>query len=60
MASCGFEYDIQKKLVNQHLRDMAQLAVKVRKIEQFKLEKQKQSRPKRSFRKDKVAYIEVE
>lgn len=60
MAVGGFEYDIRKKLVNKLLRDIAQLADKGRQIEQLKLERQKYSHPERSFRKDKVAYADLE
>jgi hypothetical protein len=44
MAGGGFEYAIRKKLDTQHLRDMSQLADKVRQIEKLKAEKAKNSK----------------
>jgi len=56
MAGGGLDYSIQKKLDTQYLRDMAQLADRVRQVERLKAEKARTNRfPKR----EKVAYIEA-
>jgi len=39
MAAAGLEYSIRKKLDIQHLRDMAQLANRVRQVERLRAEK---------------------
>ncbi|XP_057452179.1 uncharacterized protein LOC130743999 [Lotus japonicus] len=55
MAAGGLDYSIRKKIDTQHLRDMAQLADRVRQIENLKLEKEKFNRvPK----KGKIAFVE--
>src|ERR1044072_6373899 len=51
MAVGGLEYSIRNKIDTQHLRDMAQLAGRVRQVERLKAE---------NFKKDKVAYVEPE
>ncbi|XP_050875377.1 uncharacterized protein LOC127079003 [Lathyrus oleraceus] len=57
MAVGGLDYSIRKKLDTKYLRDMAQLADRVRRIECLKAEKSKAGRyPK----KEKVSYIAVE
>src|ERR1044072_130131 len=57
MAAGGLEYSIRKKIDTQHLRDMAQLAGRVRQVERLKAEKFKF---KKNFKNDKVAYVEAE
>jgi len=54
MAVGGLDYSLWKKLETQHLRDMAQLADRVRHVERLKAEK---ARTQKHFRKEKVAYI---
>uniref|UniRef100_A0A151UFP1 Retrotransposable element Tf2 n=2 Tax=Cajanus cajan TaxID=3821 RepID=A0A151UFP1_CAJCA len=58
IAATGLDFLIRKKLVNEQLRDMAQLAEKVRRIEQIKLEKERLRKFDRFVRKEKVAYSE--
>nr|KYP41306.1 hypothetical protein KK1_037326 [Cajanus cajan] len=41
IAATGLDFSIRKKLVNEQLRDMAQLAEKIRRIEQIKLGKER-------------------
>ncbi|XP_045830864.1 uncharacterized protein LOC123922163 [Trifolium pratense] len=43
MAAGGLDYSIRKKLDTQHLRDMAQLANRVRQVERLKIEKARTS-----------------
>src|ERR1044072_874959 len=57
MAAGGLEYSIRKKIDTQHLRDMAQLAGRVRQVERLKAEKFKF---KKNLKKDKIAYVEPE
>ncbi|XP_027337413.1 uncharacterized protein LOC113851132 [Abrus precatorius] len=57
VAIGGLEYSIRKKLINQQLRDMSQLATRVRQIEQLKAEKFVPKKIEKFPRKDKVAYI---
>ena len=58
MASNGLEYSIRKKLLDtQSLKDMAQLARKVRLIEHLKAEKTK---PNKYHKKGKVAYVSTD
>lgn len=56
MAVGGLDYSIRKKLDTQHLRDMAQLADRVRQVENLKEEKARTNKGKRvayvNFRKD--------
>nr|KYP53627.1 Retrovirus-related Pol polyprotein from transposon opus [Cajanus cajan] len=58
IAAIGLNFSIRKKLVNEQLRDMAQLAEKVRRIEQIKLEKERLRKFDRRVRKEKVAHLE--
>nr|KYP38879.1 Pro-Pol polyprotein [Cajanus cajan] len=58
IAATGLDFSIRKKLVNEQLRDMAQLAEKVRRIEQIKLEKERLGKFDKFVRKEKVAYLE--
>ncbi|PNX59109.1 hypothetical protein L195_g051249, partial [Trifolium pratense] len=44
MAAGGLDYSIRKKLDTQHLRDMAQLADRVRQVERLKAEKARSSK----------------
>ena len=56
MAAGGLDYSIRKKLDTQYLRDMAQLADRVRQVERLKAEKAKTNRfPK----KEKVAHVDT-
>ena len=52
MDSGGLDYSIRKKLDTQYLRDMAQLADRVRQLERLKEEKARANKNKR------VAYVE--
>lgn len=54
MVVGGLDYSIRKKLYTQHLRDMAQLADRVRHVERLKSEK---ARTRKHFRKEKVAFV---
>ena len=56
MAAGGLDYSVRKKLDTQYLRDMAQLANRVRQVERLKAEKARTNRfPKR----EKVADVEA-
>jgi len=56
MAAGGLDYSVRKKLDTQYLRDMAQLADRVRQVERLKAEKGRTSRfPK----KEKIAYVDT-
>ncbi|XP_050896651.1 uncharacterized protein LOC127103431 [Lathyrus oleraceus] len=57
MVVGGLDYSIRKKMDTQYLRDMAQLADRVRRIERLKAEKSKVGR---YHKKEKVSYIAVE
>ncbi|XP_050876631.1 uncharacterized protein LOC127080346 [Lathyrus oleraceus] len=57
MAAGGLDYSIRKKLDTQHLRDMAQLADRVRQVERLKFEK---ARANKNYKKERVAYVEFE
>ncbi|XP_050909277.1 uncharacterized protein LOC127123059 [Lathyrus oleraceus] len=57
MAAGGLDYSIRKKLDTQYLRDMAQLADRVRQVERLKAEKAKANK---NYKKERVAYVEVE
>ncbi|XP_050895399.1 uncharacterized protein LOC127102024 [Lathyrus oleraceus] len=57
MAAGGLNYSIRKKLDTQHLRDMAQLADRVRQVERLKSEK---ARANKNYKKERVAYVEFE
>ncbi|XP_050895434.1 uncharacterized protein LOC127102060 [Lathyrus oleraceus] len=48
---------IRKKLYTQYLRDMAQLANRVRQVERLKAEK---ARANKNYKKERVAYVEFE
>ena len=56
MASRGLDFSIRKKLDPHYLRDMAQLADRVRQVERLKAEK---ARANKSHRKERVAYVEA-
>ena len=56
MAARGLDFSIRKKLDPHYLRDMEQLADRVRQVERLKTEK---ARAKQSHRKERVAYIEA-
>ncbi|WJX34134.1 hypothetical protein P8452_22273 [Trifolium repens] len=56
MAAGGLDYSIRMKLDMQHLRDMAQLADRVRQVERLKAEKDRNSK---YHKKEKVAYVET-
>jgi len=56
MAAGGLDYSVRKKLHTQYLRDMAQLADRVRQVERLKARKARTSRfPK----KEKLAYVDT-
>src|SRR3954463_13550478 len=57
MAAGGLDYSIRKKLDTQYLRDMAQLADRVRQVERLKVEKAKANK---NYKKERVAYVEME
>ncbi|XP_050875734.1 uncharacterized protein LOC127079396 [Lathyrus oleraceus] len=57
MAAGGLDYSISKKLDTQYLRDMAQLADRVRQVERLKAEK---ARANKNYKKERVAYVEFE
>ncbi|XP_050896151.1 uncharacterized protein LOC127102869 [Lathyrus oleraceus] len=57
IAAGGLDYSIRKKLDTQHLRDMAQLADRVRQVERLKYEK---ARANKNYKKERVAYVEFE
>ncbi|XP_058759609.1 uncharacterized protein LOC131632905 [Vicia villosa] len=57
MAAGGLDYSIRKKLDTQYLRDMAQLAYRVRQVERLKAEK---ARANKSYKKERVTYVEVD
>ena len=57
MVAGGLDYSIRKKLGTQHLRDMAQLADRVRHVERLKAEK---ARTQKHFKKEKVAFVSSE
>ena len=54
MAAGGLDYSIGKKLDTQHLRDMAQLADRVRQVEWLRAEK---AITQKYHKREKVAYI---
>src|SRR3954471_15339371 len=54
MAAGGLDYSIRKKLDTRHLRDMAQLADRVRQLERLKSEK---ARASKYHKKEKIAYV---
>jgi len=56
MVVGGLDYYIRKKLDTQYLRDMAQLADRVRQVERLKAEK---TRASRFGKKEKDAYIDT-
>jgi hypothetical protein len=56
MAAGGLDYSIRKKLDTQYLRDMSQLADRVRQVERLKAEK---ARTSKFQKKEKIAYIET-
>jgi len=51
----GLDYSIRKKLDTQYLRDMAQLADRVRQVERLKAEKARTHK----YKREKVSYIEA-
>ena len=58
MTTLGLDFSIQKKLVNQQVKDMAQLANRVRRIEQIKYEKKRRKIFDKSIR-EKIEYVEA-
>ena len=55
MAAGGLDYSVRKKLHTQYLRDMAQLADRVRQVERLKAEK---ARTNRFPKNEKIAYVD--
>ena len=56
MDAKGLDFSIRKKLDPHYLRDMTQLADRVRQVERLKVKK---ARANKSHRKERVAYIEI-
>jgi len=56
MVAGGLDYSVRQKLHTQYLRDMAQLAYRVRQVERLKAEK---ARTTRHIKKEKIAYIDT-
>jgi hypothetical protein len=56
MAAGGLDYSIRKKLDIEYLRDMNQLANRVRQVERLKVEK---ARTSKYYKKVRVAYVET-
>jgi len=56
MAAGGLDYSVRKNLDTQYLRDMAQLADRVRQVERLKAEK---ARTRRFPKKEKIAYVDT-
>jgi hypothetical protein len=56
MAAVGLDYSVRKKLDTQYLRDMAQLADRVRQVERLKAEK---SRTNKFPKRERVAYVDA-
>ena len=56
MVVVGLDFSIQKKLVNQLVRDMAQLVERVKRIEQIKYKKERHKRFDKN-RREKIAYL---
>lgn len=56
LDAIGLDYSIRKKLDTQYLREMAQLARRVREVEHLKAKK---ARSNKYYKKEKVAYVEV-
>lgn len=50
------DYSIRKKLDTQYLRDMSQMADRVRQVERLKVEKAKTNK---NNRKNRIAYVEL-
>ena len=57
MAAGGLDYSIRKKLDTQYLRDMAQLADRVRQVERLKAEK---ARVFKNSKKERISYVGTE
>lgn len=57
MAADGLDYSIRKRLDTQYLRDMSQLADRVRRVEYLKAEK---ARANKNNRRERVAYVELD
>jgi len=55
MIAGDLDYSIIKKLYTQYLRDMAQLADRVRQVKRLKAEKARTHK----FRREKVAYVDT-
>ena len=57
MAAGGLDYSIRKKLDTQYLRDMAQLADRVRQVERLKAEK---ARVFKNSKNERISYVGTE
>ena len=57
-AAAGLDFSIRMKLINQQVRDMAQLVERVRRIEQIKYEKERHKRFDKS-RREKITNVEA-
>lgn len=56
MVAGGLDYSIRNKLDTQYLRDMTQLADRVRQVEHLKAEK---ARANKNNKKNRIAYVEL-
>lgn len=56
MAAGGLDYSIRKKLDTQYLRDMVQLADRVRQVKRLKAEKARVNKGK----KEHMAFLEMD
>ncbi|XP_058784137.1 uncharacterized protein LOC131658906 [Vicia villosa] len=57
MAAGGLYYSIRKKMDTQYMRDVAQLADRVRQVKRLKAKK---ARANKSYKKERVTYVEVD
>lgn len=59
MMVVGFDFSICKKLVNEQLGDMSQLADKVRRIKQLKFKKEHNRKFDKFVRRNGIVYIKT-
>ena len=57
MAIAGLDFSIRKKLANQQVRDMTQLADRIRRTNQINYDKERNKRYDKS-RREKITYVE--
>ena len=58
MAIAGLDFSIRKKLANQQVRDMTQLADRIRRTNQINYDKERNKRYDKS-RREKITYMEA-